>query len=178
VYEEADLANSSIKRWDFEFLRGIEFTTFTDLGRVWAVAKLANERIGSKFFKLLVDAAHCGDSELSLDENAQLVREIAANGELGWFHASAMTTRGCLSTDDGWISSLLAECAKTGELKTVIVELFHHEDDALAGLRDAVAGHGVDTTDGRSYTELVVEGLEQTARRINNLVSRGALAAK
>jgi hypothetical protein len=60
----------------------------------------------------------------------------------------------------------------------VIVELFHHEDEALAALREAVDGHGTDTLDGRSYTDCVVEGLENVSRRINNLVARGILAEK
>lgn len=175
VYEESDMANSSIKVWQLEFLRGTEFTTFTDLGRVWKVAKGLNDVIGKKVFKLLVDAAHCGDSSLDIPANEKLIAEIAESGEFGMFHASARTTRGCLSTDDGWIGALLTAAAKTGKLTQVIVELFHHEDDALAALRDAVPGHGVDTTDGRSYTEAVVDGLEDVSRRINNLVARGYL---
>ncbi|MFC4990744.1 hypothetical protein [Rubritalea tangerina] len=178
VYDEAEIADSCLKVWQLEFLRGTEFTTFTDLGRVWQVAKGLNDLIGEKFFKLLVDAAHCGDSNLNIPENEVLIDEIAKSGELGMFHASAKTTRGCLSTDDGWIGAMLAACAKTGELTEVIVELFHHEDDALAGLREAVEGHGTNTLDGRSYTEAVVDGLQEVARRINNLVARGILPAK
>jgi len=89
------------------------------------------------------------------------------------FHASAKTTRGCLTTDDGWISALLAACAKTGKLETVFVEAFHHEDEALVGLRTADPGHGVDTLDGRSYDQLVVDGLADVGRRLNNFVARG-----
>lgn len=176
VYDEANIANSSLDMWHLEFLRGTEFETFTDSGRAWKVAKGLNELIGKKFFKLLVDAAHCGDGPLSLDENIALVKQIAASGELGMFHASAKTTRGCLSTDDGWIASLLEACAQTGELTQVIVELFHHEDDALAPMREAIQGHGVDTLDGRSYTDCVVDGLGDVSRRINNLVARGVLS--
>ena len=178
VYEEADIANSDIEMWHLEFLRGTEFETFTDCGRAWKVAKGLNDRVGKKFFRLLIDAAHCGDGPLSLDENAKLIAEIAASGEMGMFHASAKTTRGCLSTDDGWIGALLTECAKTGKLEQVIVELFHHEDEALVPMREAIAGHGDDTLDGRSYTETVVDGLESVARRINNLVARGVLPEK
>ncbi|GAA5494823.1 hypothetical protein Rhal01_00987 [Rubritalea halochordaticola] len=175
AYEEAGVAGSCVEAWNLEFLRGIEFSTFTDLGRVWEVAKGANEVIGKKFFKLLIDAAHCGDSELSIDENAALIAKIAESGEMGMFHASSPTTRGCLSTDDGWIGALLTACAKTGKLTQVFVELFNHEDDALAGLRAGVEGHGVDTTDGRTYSEAVIDGLRDVSRRINNLVARGLL---
>jgi hypothetical protein len=178
AYEEAELDGSSVEMWHLEFLRGTEFATFTDSGRAWKVAKGLNDLIGKKFFKLLVDAAHCGDGPLSLEENVELIEKIAESGEFGMFHASAKTTRGCLSTDDGWIASLLAASAKTGELTQVIVELFHHEDDALAPMREAIEGHGVNTLDGRSYTDTVVDGLEDVARRINNLVARGELPAK
>lgn len=178
VYEEAGIEASDLKVWQLEFLRGTEFTTFTDLGRVWKVAKGVNDLIGKKFFKLLVDAAHCGDSSLSIPENEELIAEIAESGEFGMFHASALTTRGCLSTDDGWIGALLTASAKTGKLTEVIVELFHHEDEALAGLRDAVSGHGTNTLDGRSYTDAVIDGLENVSRRINNLVARGVLPEK
>ena len=91
------------------------------------------------------------------------------------FHASAKTTRGCLSTDDGWVGNLLTACAATGKLEIVLVELFHHEDPALAGLREADPRHGIDTTDGRTYTEAVCDSLESVARRLNNLVNRGIL---
>ena len=106
-----------------------------------------------------------------------IIAEIAAAGELGVIHASAKTTRGCLSTDDGWISSLLAAYAATGELRSVFVEVFHHEDPALAGLRDLDPGHGIDTRDGRSYTQTTIDGLTDVARRLNNLAARGILKA-
>jgi hypothetical protein len=70
---------------------------------------------------------------------------------------------------------LLASAAKTGQLKHAFVELFHHEDVALETLRDAVDGHGVDTTDGRSYSEVVIDGLVDVGRRLNNLKARGLL---
>lgn len=175
AYQDAGIEGSSIKAWHFEFLRGIEFKTFTDLGRVSQVARATNALLGKKFFKAMVDAAHCGDSSLNIPENEALIADLGASEELGLFHASALTTRGCLSTDDGWIGALLTACAKTGQLQQVFVELFHHEDDALEGLRNAVPDHGVDTTDGRSYSQTVADGLAETAHRLNNLVTRGIL---
>ena len=151
AYEQANLAESALESWNIEFLRSTEFSTFTDLGRGWHVCKKANEALGRPFFKILVDAAHCGDSKLSLDQNIALIEEIGASDGLSIFHASAKTTRGCLTTDDGWIGALLSACAATGKLGYVYAEMFHHEDPALESLRDAVAGHGIDTTDGRSY---------------------------
>jgi hypothetical protein len=174
---EAGAIGSCIKAWHIEFLRGIEFQTFTDVGKAWQVVSKANEDLGQPFFKVLVDAAHCGDSGLSMKENADVVKEIAEADGFSMFHASAKTTRGCLSTDDGWIGNLLATCAATGKMEVVFVELFHHEDPALEALRIADPRHGIDTTDGRTYSEAVCDGLAETAHRINNLVARGIMPA-
>ncbi len=175
AYREADVANSCVKNWHIEFLRGGEFQTFTDVAKCWEFVKAANAELGTKFFKIMVDAAHCGDSNLSIPENEALIAQIAESDEMGMFHASAKTTRGCLSTDDGWIGALMAAAAKTGKLEYVFVELFHHEDPALEGLRQLDSGHGIDTTDGRTYSEAVLDGVEWVARRLNNLVARGFL---
>lgn len=172
---EAGALDSCIKAWHIEFLRGTEFQTFTNVAKAWKVAKAANQDLGQPFFKILVDAAHCGDSDLSMEENAAVVREMAEAGGFSMFHASAKTTRGCLSTDDGWIGYLLAACAATGKLEVVFVELFHHEDPALEGLRAADPRHGIDTTDGRTYSEAVCDGLADVAHRLNNLVARGIM---
>ena len=174
---EAGALDSNIKAWHIEFLRGTEFQTFTNVAKAWKIAKAANEELGQSFFKILVDAAHCGDSDLSMEQCAEVVREMADAGGFSMFHASAKTTRGCLSTDDGWIGNLLTACAATGKLEVVFVELFHHEDPALEGLRAADPRHGIDTTDGRSYSEAVCDGLADVARRLNNLVQRGIMPA-
>jgi hypothetical protein len=175
AYQEAGLADSCVESWHIEYLRPGEFMTFTSLERGWAFVSAANQALGRKFFKQLVDAAHCGDSGVSMADNAALIARIAAAGELGIFHASAKTTRGCLSTDDGWIGALLAAVAQTGELRQVFVELFDHEDPALEPLRALEPGHGIDTRDGRSYNEVVADGLAETAHRLNNLAARGIL---
>lgn len=175
AYREAGVAGSCIQSWDLEFLRGGEFQTFTSLSRIWQLVKAANAQVGKPFFKVMVDAAHCGDSVLTIEENQALIAQIAAANEMGMFHCSAKTTRGCLTTDDGWIGALLASAAKTGKLKNVFVEIFHHEDPALEGLRKLDPGHGLDTTDGRSYSETVVDGLVEITHRLNNLVLRGHL---
>lgn len=172
---EADVANSCIKAWHIEFLRGGEFQTFTDIGRIWEFVSAANTEIGRPFFKVLVDAAHCGDSILTIPENEQLIKKIADADALGIFHASSKTTRGCLSTDDGWVGALLAACAATGKLEMAFVELFHHEDAALEPLRQLDPRHGIDTRDGRTYDEAVMDGLVDVARRLNNLTARGIL---
>jgi len=176
AYNEAGVEGSCIQNWHLEFLRTVEFQTFTNAGVAWEVVKACNASLGKTFWQLMVDAAHCGDSGLSIPENEKLIEEMAATGEFGIFHASAKTTRGCLSTDDGWIGSLMAAAAKTGELKTVFIELFHHEDPALEGLRDLDPGHGIDTTNGRTYTETTIDGVVELTRRLNNLKARGMLS--
>jgi hypothetical protein len=175
IYQEAGIEGSSIENWHVEFLRPGEFMTFTNVDRGWSFVKAANQALGKKFFKLLVDAAHCGDSGLSIVENQDLIKRMAAAGEFGIFHASAKTTRGCLSTDDGWIGALLATAALSGELRHVFVEVFDHADPGLEALKNLEPGHGIDTRDGRTYTEVVADGLGDVARRLNNLVARGML---
>lgn len=170
---EADIDNSCIEAWHIEFLRGGEFQTFTNVEKIWKFVSAANKEMGRPFFKVMIDAAHCGDSDLSIPENETLIGEIAAEGALGIFHASSKTTRGCLSTDDGWIGALLTACAKTGELEFAFVELFHHKDPALEALRNFDSNHGIDTRDGRSYDETVLDGVADVTRRLNNLVTRG-----
>ena len=174
--DEAGLAGSCVESWHIEFLRPGEFKTFTSLERGWAFVSAANAALGRKFFKQLVDAAHCGDSGVSIEENAALIARIAAAGELGIFHASAKTTRGCLSTDDGWIGNLLTAMARTGELRQVFVELFDHADPALELLRSLEPGHGIDTRDNRTYNEVVADGLADIAHRLNNLAARGIIS--
>jgi len=175
VYQESGLEGSCVENWHIEFLRPGEFKTFTSMEKGWAFVNAVNQALGKTFFKLLVDAAHCGDSGVSMAENEALIARIADAGELGMFHASAKTTRGCLTTDDGWIGALLTAAAKTGQLRHVFVEVFNHEDPALEQLRNLEPGHGVDTRDGRSYTEVVADGLGDVAHRLNNLAARGII---
>jgi len=176
AYQEAGLADSCVQTWHVEFLRPGEFQTFTDIGKLWVFIKAINEEIGAPFFRCMIDAAHCGDSALGIEENQALIAEVAAGGGLGAMHASAPTTRGCLSTDDGWVSALFSAAARSGQLKQVFVEMFHHEDEILEGLRELDPGHGVDTSDGRDYTQVVADGLETVAHCLNNYVSRGIIA--
>lgn len=169
AYREANLADSSVENWNIEFLRPGEFANFTSLERLRPIVHGLNEEVGTTFFKALVDAAHCGDSGLSIPENEALVAALAADDELGPFHCSAKTTRGGFHTDDGWIGALLAAAVRTGKLNQVFVELFRHDDPALEPLRALDPNHGVDTTGGRSYCDLVVEGLVETRRRLDHL---------
>ena len=69
----------------------------------------------------------------------------------------------------------MTAAAETGELKHVFVEVFHHEDPALQPLRELDPRHGIDTRDGRSYDDVVLDGVTDVARRLNNLVTRGLL---
>jgi hypothetical protein len=174
-YKQAGLEKSSVLAWHLEFLRGVEFQNFTNAAKAAEVVKAINKKIRKKFFKVMIDAAHCGDSDLSISENEAVIKDLAKADALGIFHASAKTTRGCLSTDDGWISALLTACAETGKLEHVFIELFHHEDAALEPLRKLVKGHGVDTTDGRTYDRTVVDGIIDVTRRLNNLKARKVL---
>lgn len=170
-----EVGTEGLDAWHLEFLRAGEMQNFTDVKKAGDLAHAMNEALGRKFFKVLVDAAHCGDSALSIPENIEAIKEIAERGEMGIFHASAKTTRGCLSTDDGWIGALMAAAAETGDLRHVFVEVFHHEDPALEGLRQLDPRHGIDTRDGRCYDQTVLDGVTSVARRLNTLTTRGIL---
>lgn len=175
AYEEGGLEGSCIKSWNIEFLRPGEFQTFTSLSKLRPVLDGLNEKLGKPFFKALIDAAHCGDSGLGMSENEAIIASMGEVDQIGPFHCSVPTTRGCLSSDDGWVGALLTANAKTGRLPSAFVELFRHDDPALEGLRKLEPGHGVDTTLGRSYTQVMVDGLIDTVRRLNNLKNRGLL---
>ena len=175
IYEEAGLADSCIDHWNIEFLRPGEFQNFTSLAKLRPIITGLNSAVGRPFFRVLVDAAHCGDSGLTMAENEVQISELAAAGELGSFHCSVPTTRGCLTSDDGWIPALLGACARTGKLHSAFVELFRHDDPAMEPLRKLDPRHGVDTTGGLSYTDVMINGLVQTVRRLNNYKARGII---
>jgi hypothetical protein len=172
VFTDGKMAESSIESWHLEFLRPGEMNTFTSIPSVQSVVAKLNEKLGLPFFKVLVDAAHCGDGDLTQEENAKLIHQLAGDGQFEVFHASAPTTRGCVSSDECWISSLLAAAAISGALKYVIVEVFHHADPALQALREYDPNHGIDTSCGRTYQEIVHHNLTDIALRLNNLKNR------
>lgn len=175
AYRESGLADSCVENWNIEFLRPGEFQNFTSLAKFMPIIEGLRTETGNSFFRALVDAAHCGDSDTSMEENIALVEKLAANDQLGPYHCSVPTTRGCLTSDDGWVPALIAAAARTGKLESAFVEIFRHDDPALEPLRTLDPGHGIDTTGGRTYTELMVDGLIETARRLNNLKARGVL---
>lgn len=175
AFQEAGLADSCIENWNIEFLRPGEFQNFTSLAKIRPILTGLNEKVGGPYFKALVDAAHCGDSGLTIAENEKLIAALGEADEIGPFHCSVPTTRGCLSADDGWVGALLTANARTGKLPSAFVEVFRHDDPALEGLRALEPGHGIDTTLGRSYTEVMVDGLIDTTRRLNNLKTRGLI---
>lgn len=176
AYRESGLADSCVENWNIEFLRPGEFANFTSLAKLMPVIDGLREELGNSFFRVLVDAAHCGDSDLSMEENEALIQKLAENNHIGPYHCSVPTTRGCLTSDYGWVPALLTACARTGQLPSAYVELFRHDDPALQGLRDLDPGHGIDTTDGRDYTQVMIDGLIETVRRLNNLKARGVLS--
>lgn len=176
AYHESDLSNSGIENWNIEFLRPGEFQNFTSLAKLIPIIDGLRAETGDSFFRSLVDAAHCGDSGTTLEENITLIQQLADNDQLGPYHCSVPTTRGCLSSDDGWVPALLAASAQTGKLQSAFVEIFRHDDPALEPLRKLDPGHGINTSDGRSYTQLMVDGLIETTRRLNNLKARGHLS--
>ena len=70
AYSDAGLADSCVEAGYIEFLRGGEFQTFTSCAKAWQAVKAMNETVGTNFFKVMVDAAHCGDSDLDIPKNS------------------------------------------------------------------------------------------------------------
>ena len=58
------LDKSPIEAWHLEFLRGVEFQNFTNAAKAAKVVNGINKKIKKKFFKVMIDAADCGDSDL------------------------------------------------------------------------------------------------------------------
>ena len=69
---------------------------------------------------------------------------------------------------------MLAAAVRSGGLEHVLVEVFRHDDSALEPLRDLDPGHGVDTRDGRTYAQVMADGLAGVARMLNNHAARGS----
>ena len=169
VYKEAELENSSIESWSLEFLRPGEMNTFTSIPKIQPVVSGLNEIVGGSFFKILIDAAHCGDGELSIGANELLIAESASRGEFNVFHASVPTTRGCHASDRGWVAPLLKVAVDAGRLEYVFIEVFQHSDPILEALREYDPRHGVDTSEGRGYIDVVCDNLGYLANQLNSL---------
>jgi hypothetical protein len=84
-YKESGLEKSSVVAWHLEFLRGVEFQNFTNAAKAAKVVIGINKKIKKKFFKVMIDAAHCGDSDLSVSENEKVIKELAKADALGFF---------------------------------------------------------------------------------------------
>ena len=63
--------------------------SFTNVKKAWAFFKAINKELGRNYFKLPIDAAHMGDSGLSIEKNQKLIAELAAADHMGIIHASA-----------------------------------------------------------------------------------------
>ena len=174
-FKESGLAKSSIEAWHLEFLRGVEFQNFTNAAKAATVVKGINKKIKKKFFKVMIDAAHCGDSDLTMEENEKVIKDLAKNDALGIFHASAKTTRDASPPTTGGSGPCLPPMPRRVSSST-LRELFHHQDPALARCRKAVKGHGVNTTDGRTYNKAVTDGIIDVTHRLNNLAARKLIA--
>ena len=69
---------------------------------------------------------------------------------------------------------------RRSDIKQAVVVLGTLNDpaalSALEALRELDSGHGIDTSDGRTYSEMVIDGVVDVTRRLNNFVSRGILS--
>lgn len=165
------MEESGIKSWNIEFLRPGEMMTFTKLSRAWEVVKAMNATIGGKkFFKVLVDSAHCGDSGEGIDATTKLLEEMIKAGDVNMIHGSVATTRGHHASDEGMRAAVISTAVRNG-VKLVVDEVFNPEDGALENLIKAKLGFGVNTGLGLSNTQTLAANVKDTARRI--LIMKG-----
>ena len=73
-YKESGLEKSSVVAWHLEFLRGVEFQNFTNAAKAAKVVIGINKKIKKKFFKVMIDAAHCGDSDLQFPKTKKSLK--------------------------------------------------------------------------------------------------------
>ena len=59
--------------------------------------------------------------------------------------------------------------------ETVVVEVFRHDDPALEPLRQFDPRHGTDTTQGRSYVQVIADNIKSVTMHLNNLQAIGDL---
>lgn len=178
VYTEQNMELSAIESWNIEFLRPGEMMTFTNLQKAWEVVQAMNEAIGGKkFFKVLVDSAHCGDSWEGIDATTELLEKMIKAGDVNMVHGSVATTRWHHASDEGMRAAVISTAVRNW-VKLVVDEVFNPKDGALENLIKAKLGFGVNTGLGMSQTEILAANVKDTARRVLILKEREVIPEK
>jgi hypothetical protein len=153
---------------DMEYLRTIEYGTFTNAEIAWKVISGINKkiRLGRSFVRLLDDSAHAGDSGLTV-ERINKVRALAREaGAYGTFHFSEPTTRGKLGSSS-YPEEGLRDAARHGSLSAVFVEIFDPEGPEFDLMREHIPGFGVKTFD--DIEQAIADGIVMAKGLIDQL---------
>lgn len=155
-----------------------EFSTYTSLDRWVLGAHAINTEIGGDkpFVLVLPDAAHIGDSRMSVAEIRNWLKRMVSDKLGGIAHASAPTTRGCLHTAKAWLKGFLELLAKEGLLHTVLTEVFYWDDALLEALRAPHIGFGKNTFNGRTPNQVVIDGMNLVDELLTEFVFQNLLA--
>jgi len=165
-------ANCGIKAWNIEFLRTVEYTTFTNIRKAWDVIAEINDNLGEKFYKLLDDGAHGKDSGLDLTEQNNVRKEACDAGAYGIMHVSNPTDRGRI-TEAGL--KVIEYGIRHGCPSDILVEIFDPEDPILADMVKNIDGFGKKTFEDPS--EVIADALMMTNARLDQFVADGLIDA-
>ncbi len=160
----------TVARLDMEYLRPVEFTTFTNLEVAWRVVSGINRHLGFVFVRALDDGAHSKDSGLS-PTRANRIRAIARRqNAYGTIHVSQFTTRGRI----GPVALGELEYALLhGKPTYVLVEIFDPRLPDTQLMKDKIPGYGEETFS--DPVEVIIDGLIKTKKKIGEMVVVGAL---
>lgn len=158
---------SKVKYLDMEYLRTIEFVTFTNAELAWRVIDGINARLGYVFVRLIDDSAHAGDSGLSVDRINEVRHKAGKAGAYGTFHLSEPTTRGRIGSGGTYAVDSLKHAGKHGSLSIVLAECFPFDHDDTDLMRKKIPGYGKKTFEDK--TEVIVHGLITAEKTLKSL---------
>lgn len=127
---------------DMEYLRTIEFTTFTNAEVAWRVIDGINKRLGFVFVRFLDDSAHAGNSGLSVERINVVRAKTGKVNAYGTIHVSEPTTRGLIGSGSPYALNALRDMACYGRPSFVLVEIFDSRLPDTQAMVDNIPGYG------------------------------------
>ena len=156
-----------VNHLDMEYLRDIEYTTFTDAEKAWRVVDGINKKLRFVFVRFLDDSAHAGNSGISVERINAVRRKASKAGAHGIFHVSEPTTRGRIGSSGPYALNALRDALKNGNPPYVLVEVFDPSLPDTQLMKDNIPGYGKMTfTDS---VEVVVHGLTQVQKVLDEI---------
>jgi hypothetical protein len=164
---KAKAQQCTVKYLDIEYLRTVEYTTFTNMEIAYRVIKTINDKLGYVFCRLLDDTAHAEDSGLSIEIQKRVRQQAKKDGAYGTSHASSPTSRGVLTQA---VVQGVRAMHEDGNLQSLMVEIFDPKDPVLQPMRDHITGFGQQ----RIYDiiEAMVDGLKVVESELSVLATK------